>query len=171
MIDTENCYRCLPKLKSAIGYIPIPEMANETNTQAYEERRILLCRAHYFEAKANCFYVVPFNRDDDPVDNFVTLVKLKHKTVRGTNQLKFGRQGQTEVSDVIESNTRRPYDGGSNGSRKRSSRIHYRSTFEETSCGLSTTSVESTMSIESLTCKNCISLLSREDIEGQSLSV
>lgn len=149
----------------------MPEMVNETRTSVYEERRLLLCREHYLEAKANCFYVVPFNRDDDPVDNFVTLVKLKHKTVRGTNRLKFGNRGPSGVVDlidsIIDSDTKRPMTGsnGSRSRRERVSKIHYRSTSDETTCGLPTVSVESTEEIEPLTCKNCISLLSKEEIE------
>lgn len=143
----------------------MPEMSSELISKGGEEdRRILVCSDHYFEAKANCFYVVPFDRDDDPVDNFITLVKLKHKSIRGTPRLKFGKQGYSDVVDVVNSETKRPMTS-SNGSRKRHSKIHYRSTNDETTCGLPTVSVESTEEIESLTCKNCIGLLGREEIE------
>lgn len=170
--NEEYCDRCAPKLIRAMGFIPMPEMSSELISKGGEEdRRILVCSDHYFEAKANCFYVVPFDRDDDPVDNFITLVKLKHKSIRGTPRLKFGNRGPSGVTDVIDdivgSDSRRPEKStvSSNGSRKRGSKIHYHSTNDETICGLPTASVESTEEIESLTCKNCIGLLSREEIE------
>lgn len=63
-------------------------MTNIGDTRV-DERKILLCNFHYFEAKKNCFYVVPFNKDDDPVDSFMTRVKQKHRRLRSGNRLKF----------------------------------------------------------------------------------
>lgn len=71
-----------------MGFIPLPEMTNIGDTRD-NARKILLCRRHYFEDKEKCFYVVPFDRDDDPVDSFMTKVGQKHRRLRHGNNLKF----------------------------------------------------------------------------------
>lgn len=88
-MDTENCYRCAPKLVPAMGFIPMPEPSNIGDSR-FDEQRIPLCSTHYFEAKQNCYYVVPFDRDDDPVDSFLSRVNRKHKQIRGSLKLKYG---------------------------------------------------------------------------------
>lgn len=103
MRNLEFCDRCLPeKCVPAMGYIPLPEMTNIGDTRV-NERRILCCNFHYFEAKKNCFWVIPFNKDDDPVDSFLTRVKQKHKRLRQTPRLKFKppRYEEEETLDPV----------------------------------------------------------------------
>lgn len=102
MRNLEYCDRCLPeKNVPAMGYIPLPEMTNIGDTRV-DERRILCCNFHYFEAKKNCFWVVPFDRDDDPVDSFLARVKQKHKLIRGENRLKFKPPRYQEKEEPLD---------------------------------------------------------------------
>ena len=159
--NTENCDRCLPKIISpAMGYIPLPEMTNIGDTRG-DERRILLCNHHYFEAKKNCYYVVPFNRDNDPVDSFLTRVNQKHKELRGNLRLKFRANFRVDSNgngeqEAVESTL--PI-------KRRATKTHL---LEDgrTLCGTSFEDAALTTKIDGTTCKNCILLFTKRASEA-----
>lgn len=151
-----------------MGYIPLPEMTNIGDTRV-DERRTLLCNFHYFEAKKNCFYVVPFNRDDDPVDSFLTRVNQKHRRLRSGNKLKFKPPKYQEREDPLDPplvdiapKPRRPkFVPTKNGnSKKNTLKIHFCEDEKQSVCGLPLSSTKVTADVDALTCKHCISLVS-----------
>lgn len=172
-----------------MGYIPLPEMTNVGQTRV-DERRILLCHTDYFDAKKNCFYVVPFNRDDDPVDSFFTRVKQKHNRIRGGTKLKFKpprfqekeepldpviledfpkprRVRNTTPRKEVELVSEKPKLISRNGnSKKPKPKIHFRGD-NQTACGLQgfTPNTFATTNIEAVNCKHCLALLTRKPLE------
>lgn len=170
--NTQYCDRCSPNVFSdAMGYIPLPEMTNIGDTRV-DERRILLCRYHYFEAKNNCYYVVPFDRDDDPVDDFLPRVKKRHKLIRGTHKLSFNgnpkRVEELPPPDISllhpkqQSNRKVP--------ERKGSKVHL-SDGTQTTCGLPIASTDSSTEIEWVTCKNCITISNRKALEQEPINV
>lgn len=154
-----------------MGYIPLPELTNIGDTRV-DERRILLCRYHYFDAKNNCYYVIPFNRDDDPVDDFLSRVKRRHKLVRGTHKLKFDKKpNQVEELHLPDVSLLHPKQQSNNkASEKKRNKIHL-SEGTQTTCGLPIASTDSSTDVEWVTCKNCIATANRKALEQEPLSV
>lgn len=195
MRNLEFCDRCLPeKSVTAMGYIPLPEMTNIGDTRV-DERKILLCRTHYFEAKENCYYVIPFSRDDDPVDSFFTLVKRKHKRIRGDTRFKFKPPKFSEEEEPMSpvliglhpQRNRRIRNSGfrlekptlaekprliNRNSRKTNpkAKIHFVEDNRIT-CGMPVASVDSTNDVNFLTCRNCLTILNQRALDEEPIRV
>lgn len=171
--NLQYCDRCLPQVFSdVIGYIPLPEMTNIGDTRV-DERRILLCIYHYFEAKKDCYYVVPFNRDDDPKDDFLARVAKRHKFIRGSNRLKFNRDSKDRSDDDLGPPILdiKPSQVVRNSRKKnKKAKIHFREDNRIT-CGVPIASVDSTTEVEFTTCQNCFAILNRDALEQEPITV
>lgn len=181
-MDTENCQRCLPRHVPAMGFIPLPEPSRVGDSR-FDEQRILVCNDHYFEAKKNCFYVVPFDRDDDPVDNFIGRINRKHKEIRGSLHLKYGSRKDKQKAEREETQERLSKELSdedkigstsverilpprkSQTNKNHVYKVHYLDG-DKTSCGLPAIDVVSTTDMLRLTCKNCANVLASQAAEA-----
>lgn len=164
-MDTEYCQRCLSdKLVEAIGYIPLPGISDSRP----DERRIFLCTHHYFQAKYDCYYVVPFDRMIDPVDSFGSQVNAKHRRIRGSLALKF----EPRKSHIQERSKSKLPHSINQSSRNNNHKLHFCEGKQViTVCGLPKASTKCTNVVFELTCKNCLSLLDRKAASEKLLSV
>lgn len=159
-MDSTNCDRCLPKLSLAMGFIPMPAISN--NGDDRDDRKIFLCNYHYFEAKKDCYYVVPFNHDDDPVNSFLARINRKHKLVRGSRHLKFkprhSSNEERSFSEVMGLQSKLLSSRTGKISRNDKHRVHFLEA-GRIACGLPLASTVPTEKVEDTTCKNCLALL------------